>query len=98
MIGAMMAAFTGMALLALSQKKHWDVVMRPPLRRVHVRALRTGGSAMIAAALALLLLAEGPAYGAILWPLLLALAAASVTAIATVAARISESRRRGLRT
>ena len=79
---ALVASYTGFALLALRQKPHHAAVSaarsRAPLpKALLARNLRLGG-ALLALSLACSLLAQGPGFGSILWVLLLAVGAQSV--------------------
>ena len=79
LIGAVGAAYLGFALLALSQDKHWrsvtSAVACTPVRAAVLRAL---GGLMLAAALSLALLRDGPSFGALLWVTVLSAAAVAV--------------------
>ncbi len=81
LVGALLAATFGSALLALSQQRHWHAVMgtsAPPgglPRRL--------GWLLIAASLVLVLLRDGASFGALFWPLLIGLGAMLTAAALT---------------
>lgn len=74
-----MQAYIGFALFALSQPRHWHAVTgeRSPSR---ARTLwqRAFGTGLLSGSLLLVLLAEGPAFGSLLWVLFIGIAAAGV--------------------
>lgn len=80
--------YLGLALLALSQDRHWRAVggVRPPGRATVVLG-RIAGYALLLASLAVLLLRDGAGFGALLWSCLLMAAAFAVTATLTWRAR-----------
>lgn len=70
------SAYSGFALFALSQSRHWQHVVagsaaKPPQKQ----ALRMIGGLALALALACSWLRDGPAFGSVLWLLLLSVAA-----------------------
>jgi hypothetical protein len=75
LIAVLATAYSGFALLALSQARHWHEVTDAPLPSQ--RWLRLWGSAALVLALALALMRDGPAFGAVLWVVI-----ASISAIA----------------
>jgi hypothetical protein len=75
------SAYLGFALLALSQPRNWAIAMRPkPFNATYVPVLRVIGSLLLALSLALALWRDGPAFGAILWAVMLAVASMFVVA------------------
>lgn len=69
---AALAALLGFAVLALGQERHWSRVSQAnrPVARA-IRAQRAIASIAIASALPACIAAEGPAFGCLLWALLL---------------------------
>lgn len=81
LIALPMCAYLGFALLALSQARNWSVAMGArPFRPATVPALRAGGSVLLVMSLMVALLRDGPAFGAILWVVMLAVAGLLVVA------------------
>lgn len=75
LIALLICAYLGFALLALSQPRNWSIAMgERPFRPASVPALRAGGSVMLIASLLIALMRDGPALGAILWVVILAIA------------------------
>mgnify|MGYP005859170229 CR=1 FL=1 len=74
---AMLLSFLGMVFLALSQAKHWRVITAeaetPPAMA------RPAGWALLFAALVPCILRDGASFAALTWPLLLAVAALTVS-------------------
>lgn len=76
LIAAAGAAYLGFALFALSQTRHWQhVTAGAPVQAPRKRALRIAGSLALAVSLACACRRDGPAFGALLWLLLLSVAA-----------------------
>lgn len=79
LIAAAVTAYAGFACLALSQTRHWRQVAgsttatSPPKT-----SLRTTGALCLAVSLALALLRDGPAFGSLLWIVLLSVCAFGV--------------------
>jgi hypothetical protein len=72
----------GFASLALSQDRNWRRVVVAPLPAQAGRtALRTVGSTLLGLGLPLALWRDGPAFGSLMWVMLLSMAAATVTLI-----------------
>jgi hypothetical protein len=68
LVALLAASYGGFALLALSQDRHWHHLggaRRCPAPLAAV--LRGAGAVLLAAALLLALLRDGPAFGALLW-------------------------------
>lgn len=78
---AVLAAMAGCACFALSQERHWKAVAgtAPHARR----PLRIAGWALLTASLACCILCDGASFAALLWPLLVMLAALSTAAVLT---------------
>lgn len=79
LLAVFVSAYTGFACFALSQVRHWRAVIGgPPPRRRVVLALRTLGSMLLGASLALALLRDGPSFGSLLWATAISLTALAV--------------------
>ncbi|MFO6431620.1 DUF3325 domain-containing protein [Erythrobacter sp. W302b] len=78
---AMLTAIAGCACLALSQERHWKAVSgtAPHARRT----LRVAGWAQLGLSLASCILCDGASFAALLWPLLVMLAALVMAAVLT---------------
>lgn len=80
LLGVFAAAYVGFALLALSQKQHWQRVTHSAVAASpRSRMLRHAGAVLLVASLALAILRDGPAFGAILWTVWLTVAGAAVS-------------------
>jgi hypothetical protein len=78
------SAYLGFALMALSQPRNWAIAMRPrPFRRSYTPVLRATGSLLFMLSLVIALWRDGPAFGAILWAVMLAKAGLMVIATLT---------------
>jgi hypothetical protein len=79
--GAVLAAMAGCACLALSQERHWKAVIgtAPQARR----PFRVAGWALLGLSLACCILFDGASFAALLWPLLVMLAALATAAVLT---------------
>jgi len=77
------SAWLGFLLLALSQPHHWKLVLGQPGRRPPAQPFRIAASLLLAASLALALLRDGPAFGAILWVVMLTIAGTAAVATLT---------------
>ena len=71
-------SYAAFVCLALSQAKPWRAVAIGNQRSPRKRALRAVGFALLAATFLLTLVREGIAFGVLLWPLILAVAATAV--------------------
>ena len=84
LVGIVIAAYLGFALLALTQARPWQQVGQaaPPtgIRQLALRAL--GGLALLLS-LVLCLVRDGPSFGALLWATAISLAAAAVAVTLT---------------
>jgi len=79
LLALLVAAYAGFALLALSQARHWRIVIGDvALPRRRVRVLRTLGGALIALSLILALVRDGPSFGSLLWATAISVAALAV--------------------
>lgn len=79
LVAVVASAYVGLALLALSQTRHWAAVAgSAPRGRARVVVLRTGGGAMIAVSLLLALYRDGMGFGSLLWATALSAAALAV--------------------
>lgn len=79
-----LAAYLGFALLALSQPRNWAIVL--PARTfpsLWVPRLRLAACLLLAISLGTALVRDGPAFGGILWVIMLAAAGAMVVATLT---------------
>jgi len=74
-------AFSGFALLASSQKKHWQRITGRKGMPPSPRARRLFGGLFYLAALACALLRDGPSFGSILWVLTLSVSAFAVAMV-----------------
>lgn len=74
-------AFSGFALFAMSQAKHWRRIVGAKKDPPRPRIKRVAGAALLLAALACALLRDGPSFGAILWALALSVAAFAVAMV-----------------
>jgi len=73
------SAYVGFACFALSQVRHWRAVVGdPPPRRMIVLALRSIGTGLLGASLALALVRDGPSFGSLLWATAISIAALAV--------------------
>lgn len=82
------ALYLGLALLALSQDRHWrGIGGARSLGRPTVVRVRIAGYGLLAASLAVLLARDGAGFGALLWSCLLMAVAFAVTATLTWRAR-----------
>ena len=78
---ALSMCWLGFGLLSLSQREHWTAAaaeLAYPSRR-RVRDVRSLGALLLAAALAPCMAGHGAGFGLLLWMLLLAATAASMT-------------------
>ncbi|MEO0566537.1 MAG: DUF3325 domain-containing protein [Pseudomonadota bacterium] len=75
LIFAFLSALLGCVLLAVTQIRHWKTLFGPRAEPGHVRVARTMGWSLIAMSLVLCVLRDGASFGALLWPLTLAVAA-----------------------
>jgi hypothetical protein len=85
-------SYAGFALLAISQSRNWTIIAGNatlPVR--HVPLLRVGGSLLLMASLAAAITRDGPAFGAILWTVMLIVAGWLV--VLTLAWRARQARR-----
>lgn len=71
LISALLAAFLGSASLALSQRKHWQVVTSSS--STPGQAPRRAGWSLLGASFLLTILRDGASFGALFWPMLLGL-------------------------
>lgn len=78
---AILTAWIGGALLALSQARNWRAVTRAAHTPSAVRAARAMGWLLVIVSFALCVLRDGWSFAAILWPFVLALAASLVAMI-----------------
>jgi len=74
-------AFSGFALFAASQKKHWQRITEREGTPSRPRMRRLLGGLSCLAALACALLRDGPSFGAILWVLTLSVSAFAVAMV-----------------
>jgi hypothetical protein len=82
LLSVLITAIGGFGLFALSQPRNWAIAARTrPFPVTSVPALRWSGSLMLAISLLLSIWRDGPAFGPILWILLLALGGAIVVVI-----------------
>jgi hypothetical protein len=73
------AAYGGFALLALSQRKHWTLVVGSvACPRLLVWGFRAGGGALLAASFVVALLRDGVSFGALVWSMSISVAAIAV--------------------
>ncbi len=80
--------YLGLALLALSQDRHWRAIgATRPLGRPSVVVVRIAGYGPLPASLAVVLVREGTGFAALLWSCLLMAVAFAVTATPTWRAR-----------
>jgi hypothetical protein len=82
--GLLLASYGGFALLALSQDRHWHHLggaRRCPASLATL--LRGTGAVLLAAALALALVRDGAAFGALLWSTAISLCAFAVVCTLT---------------
>jgi len=78
LLSGVLLAFAGLALLALSQKKHAEVVLGRRVARTNSRIAVPVGGALVLASLIPCVLRDGVSFAALLWPLLVAGASAAV--------------------
>jgi len=79
LLAVFISAYTGFACFALSQVRHWRAVISgSPPRRGVVLVLRSLGSMLLGASLALALVRDGPSFGSLLFATNLSLAALAV--------------------
>ena len=89
---ALVVAVGGMACLALSLGAHWRQVFAELAQtRGAIRALRLAGAGMLGASFFLCTLADPVSMAALVWPMLLTVAAAIVAAGLTVQARVTRA-------
>jgi len=74
------SAYLGFALLALSQRRHWQRLASggPP-----AAPLRVTGYGLLAASLGLAILGDGPGFGTLLWTMMLSLGAVGLVGTLT---------------
>ena len=75
-------AYAGFLLLALSQRQHWKAVVGTIADR-KPRRLRWTGGILLGLSLVTALYRDGPAFGAILWVVVLIIAASAAVATLT---------------
>lgn len=75
-------AYAGFLLLALSQRQHWKAVVGTIADR-KPRRLRWTGGILLGLSLLTALYRDGPAFGAILWVVVLIIAASAAVATLT---------------
>ncbi|BCA56601.1 hypothetical protein W02_37410 [Nitrospira sp. KM1] len=74
--------FTGLMLLALSQKHHWRALRgTSPRPRTRILVHRVIAGSLLALSLPLTLWRDGPGFGSLLWGTLLSIAAYTTTMI-----------------
>ena len=79
LVGILIAAYLGFALLALTQARPWQRVGQgPPPTGIRRLALRTLGGLALLLSLVLCLVRDGPSFGVLLWGTAISLAAAAV--------------------
>jgi hypothetical protein len=72
-------AYGGFALLALSQRKHWTLITGSTMCPLSVvRGFRAGGSVLLALSFAVALWRDGVSFGALLWSIVISVAAIAV--------------------
>ena len=72
----------GLALLALSQERHWEAVFTSDIPRHHQkRTWHVPGFALIALGLLACIVGEGIGFGSVLWTILISLDAAAIALI-----------------
>lgn len=84
LVALLAASYAGFALLALSQDRHWHHLggeRRCPTTLATV--LRSIGAALLASALALALVRDGLAFGALLWSTVISVCAFAVVCTLT---------------
>lgn len=81
LIGAILAATLGSAMLALSQQRHWKAVtgLTTPAGKLPRRL----GWLLLAASLVLVILRDGASFGVLFWPMLVGLGALLTAAALT---------------
>lgn len=82
LVGAIIVMYGAFALLSLTQERHWTTVTRDldlqhPAPATQVRR-RLAGALGLSGGLVLCIWGNGPAFGAVLWIMCLALCAAAV--------------------
>ncbi|WP_185965230.1 DUF3325 domain-containing protein [Glacieibacterium frigidum] len=88
LIALLGCVYGGFALLALSQSRNWTLVLPGrPYPAARAGLLKAGGWALLATALIIALVRDGPAFGLMLWVLMLAAGAALVIATLSVRRR-----------
>lgn len=87
---ALLTSIAGMAALAVSIESHWQQVMGKRAQTASLRrALRLAGAALLALAFLLCAAADPWSMAALVWPMLLTIAAAIVAALLTLHALLS---------
>ena len=81
LVFASLFAFLGCALLAISQDRNWRTVMGGSPRPTTAQIARWTGWVFVFSALVACVMRDGGSFAALLWPLLLALAAFAVAMI-----------------
>ena len=95
-ITALLASIAGMACFALSIDAHWRQFFRGrPCGRAAKYGLRLAGGGLIALAFQLCAVADPISMAALVWPMLLTLAAGSVAAMLTIHARFGANSKSG---
>lgn len=76
---AALGSYLGFVFLALAKKQHWRAVCAASApQRVHAAWPAAAGLALQLLALVLILRAQGPSFGSLLWVMMLSVAAMSV--------------------
>lgn len=79
LVAAALAGYGAFACLALSMPRHWAAASgQKPTVVPHRRCLRFSGVAMLGVAYALCVCRDGPGFGALLWGVLIPIAALAV--------------------
>lgn len=79
LLAAALAAYGAFVCLALSMPRHWAAASGQQLTVVpYRRCLRAGGSALLGVTYALCVGRDGPSFGAVLWVVLISIAALAV--------------------
>ena len=89
LIASCLSGYLGFAYLALSQHKNLRAVMggiRMESRRN--RWLRFAGSVLLVVSLLLCIVRDGPSFGAVIWAIVISVAATAVAMILTFRARL----------
>jgi len=79
LMAAFVTATTGMGWLALAMDAHWNQVCTAPRSRRTILVLRALGSASLLGSLVLCLMADTATMAVLVWMMLLAVSAATIT-------------------